>query len=94
MSSNFLEINQTELQYVEVGLPSAIIVEQTNPVYIEVVTEGPQGPPGERENPELFLQKENHLAEYANDIEAQQSAQSNLGLGVVDPLAYYILAKA
>lgn len=83
MSSNFLEINH-----------STIIVEQINPTYIEVVTEGPQGPPGERENPELFLQKENHLDEYADDLEAQQRVQSNLGLGIVDPLAYYILAKA
>ena len=94
MSSNIFEVIQTDVQYVEVDRPSYILVEQTVPAYIEVVTKGPQGPPGDVGNAALFLQKENHLAEYANDSQAQQSAQTNLGLGMVDPLAYYILAKA
>lgn len=36
----------------------------------------------------------NRLSEFAADPAAQGAAQQNLGLGSVDPLAYYILAKA
>ena len=36
----------------------------------------------------------NRLSEYALNPAAQTAAQANLGLGVSDPLAYYILAKA
>ena len=114
MDNNFVAITQTDVQYVETDRPSVIVVEQSNPsyievvndtptvvlveqvtpAYVEVVTKGPQGPPGDIGNADLFLQKENHLAEYANDSQAQQSVQTNIGLGMVDPLAYYILAKA
>lgn len=93
MYSNFIEIVSSTAD-IRSDLSSVILVEQVNSAYIEVVTRGPQGPPGDAGNAALFLQKENHLAEYANDSQAQQSAQTNLGLGMVDPLAYYILAKA
>ena len=36
----------------------------------------------------------NRLSEMAADPTAQLDAQQNIGLGAVDPLAYYILAKA
>ena len=36
----------------------------------------------------------NRFSEYALNPAAQTAAQANLGLGVSDPLAYYILAKA
>ena len=36
----------------------------------------------------------NRLSEYAANPAAQTAAQTNLGLGSTDPLAYYILAKA
>lgn len=36
----------------------------------------------------------NRLSEIAADPTAQLDAQQNIGLGAVDPLAYYILAKA
>ena len=36
----------------------------------------------------------NRLSEFAADPATQEAAQANLGLGAVDPLAYYILAKA
>ena len=93
MYSNFIEIVSSTAD-IRSDLSSVILVEQVKSAYIEVVTRGPQGPPGDVGNADLFLQKENHLSEYANDSQAQQSAQTNLGLGTVDPLAYYILAKA
>ena len=36
----------------------------------------------------------NRLSELAADPAAQADAQANIGLGAVDPLAYYILARA
>lgn len=93
MSSNVIEVSSTTVNYIEVGGPS-IVVEQPVQNFIEVVTEGPQGPSGDISQGALFLQKANRLSEFATDNAAQLEAQSNLGLGVSDPLAYYILAKA
>ncbi|ADU99840.1 hypothetical protein [Alicycliphilus denitrificans] len=36
----------------------------------------------------------NKLAELSSDPQTQLDAQAHLGLGVADPLAYYILAKS
>ena len=67
---------------------------------VTVVTEGQQGPPGppgprgaigDAGGALLAL---NRLSELATDPAAQADAQTNIGLGAVDPLAYYILAKA
>ena len=57
-----------------------------------VVAVGVQGPPG----PDTVgaLRQENLLGEFAQNPQAQQQAQKNIGLGVEDPLAYYILAKS
>lgn len=65
-----------------------------------VVTEcqqGPPGPPGPRGaigDAGGALLASNRLSELATDPATQEAAQANLGLGVADPLAYYILAKA
>ena len=58
---------------------------------------GPQGPacpPGPIGDAGGALLVTNRLAELATDPQAQADAQAHLGLGTVDPLAYYILAKA
>ena len=56
--------------------------------------QGPQGPPGPIGDAGGALLVTNRLSEFAADPAAQADAQTNLGLGVADPLAYYILAKA
>lgn len=93
MYSNFIEIVSSTAD-IRSDLSSVILVEQVKSAYIEVVTRGPQGPPGDAGNVGMYLLEENHLSEYSNNTQAQQLAQTNLGLGTVDPLAYYILAKA
>ena len=81
------------------GLPAAVVTEvEEGPVTI--VTEvgqgppGPAGPPGPIGDADGALLVANRLSELATDAQAQADAQTNLGLGAVDPLAYYILAKA
>ena len=67
---------------------------------VTVVTEcqqGPPGPPGPRGaigDAGGALLVTNRLSELAADPATQEAAQANIGLGVVDPLAYYLLAKA
>lgn len=67
---------------------------------VTVVTEcqqGPPGPPGPRGaigDAGGALLVTNRLSELAADPATQEAAQANLGLGAIDPLAYYILAKA
>ena len=67
---------------------------------LAVAEQGPPGPPGEPGPPGPVgdaggaLLVTNRLSELAADPAAQEAAQANLGLGVVDPLAYYILAKS
>ena len=56
--------------------------------------QGPPGPPGPIGDAGGALLVTNRLSEFAADPAAQADAQTNLGLGVADPLAYYILAKA
>ena len=53
-----------------------------------------QGPPGKNGDGSGALLIDNRLNEFAGDTAAQAQAQANLGLGVADPLAYYILAKS
>ena len=59
-----------------------------------VVTRGIPGPPGKNGDPSGALLIDNRLSEFAGNSAAQEQAQTNLGLGVADPLAYYILAKS
>ena len=82
--------------------PVTVVTEcQQGPV--TVVTEcqqGPPGPPGPKGDTGPIgdaagaLLVSNRLSELASDPATQEAAQANLGLGAVDPLAYYILAKA
>ena len=59
-----------------------------------IVTRGIPGPPGKNGDGSGALLINNRLNEFAGNAAAQEQAQANLGLGVADPLAYYILAKS
>ena len=67
---------------------------------LAVAEQGPPGPPGPKGekgdigDPDGALLVNNRLAEFASDPVAQTEAQTNLGFGATDPLAYYILAKS
>ena len=58
-----------------------------------IVGAGGGGPPGSVDPSGAFLVA-NRFSEIAASPAAQTAAQTNLGLGTSDPLAYYILAKA
>ena len=80
---------------------SEIIIEVDTDIEVVSVAEqgppgpqGPAGPPGPVGDAGGALLVTNRLAELATDAQAQADAQANLGLGAVDPLAYYNLAKA
>ena len=62
-------------------------------VDVVLVTEAVQGPPGPPGDASGALLVGNRLSEFDTPA-AREQAQANLGLGVADPLAYYILAKA
>lgn len=79
-----------------------VLVERAEP-RVDIVSEARQGPPGIQGVPGPVgpvgdaggaLLVTNRLVELAADPATQEEAQANLGLGAVDPLAYYILAKA
>ena len=72
---------------------STTVVTAEKPHHV-VVTRGIPGPPGKNGDGSGALLIDNRLNEFAGDTAAQEQAQANLGLGVADPLAYYILAKA
>lgn len=83
---------QTDNVLVEAGRPDVLIEGTPQTV---LLTEGVQGPPGRDANEVAgALLEANRLSEYAGKPEAQQEVQQNIGLGMVDPLAYYILAKS
>ena len=72
---------------------STTVVTAEKPHHV-VVTRGIPGPPGKNGDGSGALLVDNRLNEFAGDTAAQEQAQANLGLGVADPLAYYILAKS
>lgn len=72
---------------------STTVVTAEKPHHV-VVTRGIPGPPGKNGDGSGALLIDNRLNEFAGDTVAQAQAQANLGLGVADPLAYYILAKS
>ena len=72
---------------------STTVVAAEKPHHV-VVTRGVPGPPGKDGDGSGALLIDNRLNEFAGNTDAQEQAQANLGLGSVDPLAYYILAKA
>ena len=82
------------------GQPVVVHATQQEQVIVESAVQGPPGPPGPAGPPGPVgdaggaLLVNNRLAELSTDPAAQTEAQTNLGLGTVDPLAYYILAKA
>ena len=73
-------------------IETQVLAEQHTQIDIVAVAEqGPPGPPGDASGALLIG---NRLGELAGDTTAQQQAQHNIGLGGVDPLAHYILAKS
>ena len=69
-----------------------VVLEKSEPEEI-IITEAVQGPPGPPGDASGALLVGNRLSEFDTPA-AREQAQANLGLGVPDPLAYYILAKA
>ena len=81
----------------ECGPPIVVHGPVVDQVVVEVAVQGVPGPPGKQGIPGPAggaLLIDNRLNEFAGDTAAQEQAQANLGLGVADPLAYYILAKS
>ena len=76
------------------GQPLVVHPTQQEQVIVESAMQGPPGPPGKNGDGSGALLIDNRLNEFAGDTVAQAQAQANLGLGVADPLAYYILAKS
>ena len=78
----------------ECGPPIVVHGPVVDQVVVEVAVQGVPGPPGKDGDGSGALLIDNRLNEFAGDTAAQEQAQANLGLGVADPLAYYILAKS
>ena len=78
----------------ECGPPIVVHGPVVDQVVVEVAVQGVPGPPGKNGDGSGALLIDNRLNEFAGDTAAQEQAQANLGLGVADPLAYYILAKS
>ena len=75
----------------ECGPPIVVHGPVVDQVVVEVAVQGIPGPPGKDGSGALLI--DNRLNEFDTPA-AREQAQANLGLGVADPLAYYILAKA
>ena len=69
-----------------------VVLEKSEPEEI-IITEAVQGPPGPPGDASGALLVGNRLSEFDTPA-AREQAQANLGLGVAELLAYYILAKA
>ena len=78
----------------ECGPPIVVHGPVVDQVVVEVAVQGVPGPPGKTGDGSGALLIDNRLNEFAGNTAAQEQAQANLGLGVADPLAYYILAKS
>ena len=78
----------------ECGPPIVVHGSVVDQVVVEVAVQGVPGPPGKNSDGSGALLIDNRLNEFAGNTAAQEQAQANLGLGVADPLAYYILAKS
>lgn len=91
MAEEVLIVNNSEI-LVQGADNETVTIEVSN---IEIVETNGQGPPGrDADTVTNALRVDNKLNEYAGDPVVQEEVQSNIGLGSVDPLAYYILAKA
>lgn len=97
--TDLLEVS-TEQVLLSLGADNTLTRDVETLVLLTEMQQGPPGPPGIQGVPGPVgdagdaLLVSNRLAELAADPATQEEAQANLGLGVVDPLAYYILAKA
>ena len=69
-----------------------VVLEKSEPEEI-IITEAVQGPPGPPGDASGALLVGNRLSEFDTPA-AREQAQANLGLGVADPLAYYLRAKS
>ena len=78
----------------ECGPPIVVHGPVVDQVVVGVAVQGVPGPPGKNGDGSGALLIDNRLSEFAGDANAQEQAQANLGMGVADPLAYYILAKS
>ena len=97
-------VHEPEALHVTVREPEALHITVREPEILRVTVHegppgrpgppGPPGPPGKNGDDSGALLIDNRLNEFAGDTAAQVQAQANLGLGVADPLAYYILAKS
>jgi len=76
--------------------PGAMVLQPV--MATEVVAVGVQGPPGraglDANAVAGALVVAKRLSEYSQDPAAQTDVQRNIGLGAIDPLAHYILAKS
>ena len=80
-----------EIQILAQQPDDSVLVDEVEVIRVIAVAE--QGPPGrDADKVTDALLISNRLSEFASDPAAQTDAQSNLGLGGTDPLAYYILA--
>lgn len=84
-----LQVLETQV-LAEEGADTVLVEQHTQIEIMAVAEQGPPGPPGDASGALLVG---NRLSEFAADPQHQAQAQANLGLGLVDPLAYYILAK-
>lgn len=85
----------TEQVLLEAGQDNTLLEQVQELVLLTEAQQGPPGPPGLDGNVAAgALLERNRLSEFKGDPTAQLDAQSNLGLGTEDPLAYYILAKS
>lgn len=85
-----------EIQILAQQSDDSVLVDEVEVIRVIAVAEqGPPGPPGiDGDVAGGALLAVNKLGEFSSSTTDQLAAQQNLGLGVVDPLAYYILAKA
>lgn len=94
MTTDVIVLVQPEQVVVNTRDKVTVIESSSAPVVISQLSEGPQGPPGPPGDASGALLISNALSELATDPDTQVRAQTNLGLGNIDPLAYYILAKS
>lgn len=93
-SDDIVEV-PTEQILLEDGHDHTLIEPVQELVLLSEAQQGPPGPPGLDGNVAAgALLERNRLSEFKGNPTAQMDAQSNLGLGMQDPLAYYILAKS